>query len=100
MAVRRQYRQMARLGTDATADVAPAFSDGEGAAAASIRDAPSLSAEACFRILAQRGRVPADVTLTAADGGYGEWYERHWVPRVQARAAERAAVGRSPLVGQ
>lgn len=70
MAVRRQYRELSRLGAADDTEVHH-----------------ELSADAWFRILRQRGELPPDVTTLAAtpDGGFGLWYERYWVPSVEAR---------------
>ena len=70
MAVRRQFEE-----------VASTSGSSEGRA-------QQLTADAWFRILRQRGKLPADVD---AEAGFGAWYEQHWVPLVQERTQERSS---------
>ena len=42
-----------------------------------------LTNELVFREAVQKGEVPREVDLEAADGGYTQWYDECWVPRVR-----------------
>ena len=79
MAVRRQFQEVVRLGVPD--DGTLTFNSG--------RLVEPLTTQSCFRLLLERGRVPADVDTSAPDSGYRQWYEEHWTPRVAELARER-----------
>ena len=85
--IRQQFKYVVRYAESGAVDGTPPE---RGSAVYSSGRAILLTNELVFREAVQRGEVPQGVDLEAADGGYKEWYEQHWAPRVREAANLRS----------
>eukprot|EP00964_Phaeocystis_antarctica_P000299 scaffold159_cov60-Phaeocystis_antarctica.AAC.1 len=81
--IRQQFKYVVRYAEVGALNGTPA----RGSAVYSSGRAIMLTNELVFREAVQKGEVPREVDLEAADGGYKPWYKRWydecWVPRVR-----------------
>ena len=85
--IRQQFKYVVRYAESGAVDGTPPE---RGSAVYSSGRAILLTNELVFREAVQRGEVPQGVDLKTADGGYTEWYEQHWAPRVREAANLRS----------
>jgi len=78
--IRQQFKYVVRYAEVGALNGTPPE---RGSAVYSSGRAIMLTNELVFREAVQKGEVPREVDLEAADGGYTQWYDECWVPRVR-----------------
>ena len=78
--IRQQFKYVVRYAEVGALNGTPPE---RGSAVYSSGRAIMLTNELVFREAVQKGEVPREVDLEAADGGYKQWYDECWVPRVR-----------------
>ena len=90
--IRQQFKYVVRYAEVGALNGTPPE---RGSAVYSSGRAILLTNELVFRKAVQSGEVPRGVDLEVADGGYTQWYNECWVPRVRDEASLRRPGGKA-----